>query len=169
MFEPEKFNDAIARVETRALPIPFGNSKYQIDGIVAESQTPERAYRNLLLNFEQRFQDLKRASINRRKSENKVAQIKRQIAGESDKLQQEALMLEIEEIVCGWEYENKLAADCIEELKYMQGMIEKLPEYSRDDFEAAENRYFELKHSGKVNLALPEAIKQSTIKLLEES
>ena len=168
MFELEKFNDAIAHVGARALPIPFGNSKYQIDGIVAESQTPERAYRNLLLNFEQRFQDLKRAAINRRKAQNKIAQIKEQIAGESDMLKQEALMLEVEEIGCGWEYENKLAADCIEELKYMQSMIEKLPEYSREDFEAAECSYFKLKHAGKINHALPESIKQSAIKLLGE-
>jgi len=164
MFQLELFNTAILDVEKRALQIPFGNSKYQIDGIVAESQTPERAYRNLLLNFEQRFLDLKRASINRRKQENKIKQLQKQVTIESDTLKQEALLLEIEEIATGFEYENKLAADCIEELKYMQSMIEQLPEYSREDFEAAEKRYFELKNSGKVSFSLVENIKIGDVK-----
>ena len=168
MFELEKFNDAIQNVEKRALQIPFGNSKYQIDSIVAESQTPERAYRALLLNFEKRFNDLKSGSINRRKQEVKIKQLKRDSDIEQDEFKKELMLLEIEEIATVFEYENKLAADCIEELRYMQSMIEKMPEYSRADFEAAEKGHFELRATGKPNLQLAENIKNGQIKLLSE-
>lgn len=168
MFEIEKFNTAIQDVEKRALSIPFGNSKYQIDSIVADAQTPERAYRSLLLNFGKRFNDLKSGSINRRKQENKVKQLRKQADTEPDELKREALLLDIEEIVTNFEYENKLANDCIEELKYMQSMIEKMPEYSREDFEAAEIKHFELRQSGKPNFQLVENIKSGSIKLIGE-
>jgi hypothetical protein len=166
MFDIKKFNDAIQNVEKRALNIPFGNSKWQIDSIVAEAQTPERAYRALLLNFESRFNDLKSGSINRRKQENKVKQLQKQADTELDELKREALLLEIEEIVTNFEYENKLASDCIEELKYIQGMIEKMPEYSRAEFEAAEAGHFELRQTNKPNFQLVENIKKGEIKCL---
>lgn len=167
MFEIEKFQNAIQAVEKRALPIPFGNSKFQIDSIVAESHTPERAYRALLLNYHKRFNDLKMGSINRRKNENKIRQLQKQADLENDELKREELLLQIEEISSMFAYENKLADDCIEELKYMQGMIEKMPEYSRNDFEKAEGKYFELKAGNKPNLQLPETIKHGEIKCLE--
>jgi hypothetical protein len=166
MFEIEKFNDAIQTVEKRALQIPFGNSKYQIDSIVAESQTPERAYRSLLLNFEKRFNDLKSGSINRRKQENKVKRLQLEADLESDDLKREAILLDIEEIITNFDYENKLADDCIEELKYMQGMIEKMPEYSRAEFEAGEKNYFELRATNKPNFQLVENIKSGDMKCL---
>lgn len=166
MFEIEKLNDAIANVEKRALSIPFGNSKYQIDSIVAEAQTPERAYRALLLNFEKRFNDLKGGSINRRKQENKVKQLQRKIELETDELVKEELMLEVEEIITNFDYENKLADDCIQELKYMQSMIEKMPEYSRAEFEAGEKNHFELRATNKPNFQLVENIKSGVQKCL---
>jgi hypothetical protein len=166
MFEIEKFSSAIQDVEKRALSIPFGNSKHQIDSIVADAQTPERAYRSLLLNFEKRFNDLKSGSINRRKQENKVKRLQLEADLESDDLKREAILLDVEEIITNFDYENKLADDCIEELKYMQGMIEKMPEYSRKEFEAAEAGHFELRQTNKPNFQLVENIKSGDIKCL---
>jgi hypothetical protein len=158
----QKYSNVIENINQRYQDIPFGNSKWQMDSLIAAEQTPERAYRHLLINFQKRFNDLKSCSINRRKAENKVKQIQRQIEKETDELILEELSLEIEEITCGWEYENKLAKDCVVELEYMNSMIEKLPRFTKDEFEAGENEHFKLRNK-ESNMQLVSSIKNNLL------
>jgi hypothetical protein len=154
------FDQSIKNIQERSLPIPFGNSKYQMDSLVANEQTPERAYRHLLINFQKRYNDLKICSIGRRKAQNKVKQFQKQLETETDELKKEAILLDIEEITCCWEAENKLAEDCITELKYMQSMIEQLPAYTNEQFENGEASHFKLRGQSE-NKELLAAIKEN--------
>lgn len=165
MFDLTEISGKTDGVMVRSMEIPFGNSTHQIDSIISEAKTPERAYRALLINYHKRFNDIKSCSIERRRQENKVKQLKRDMEAESDELRRESLALEIESIMASWEYENKLAADCIHELKYMQSMIDKMPRFNRAQFEHAEPRYFAC---SAPDPALPEVISSGKLNYLPE-
>lgn len=158
----EKYSNTISDITQRSQEIPFGNSKWQMDSLIASEGTPERAYRHLLLNFHKRYNDLKSCSIGRRKSENKIKQIQKKLETEQDDLIREELILEIEEIMCSWEYENKLAKDCVVELEYMLSIINKLPRFTKEDFENGEKLHFKLKNVD-INMNLVESIKNNLL------
>ena len=170
----EQLSGDMEQVQKRLFDIPFGNSAFQIDSIVAGEKTPERAYRALLLNYTQRYKDLEHGSICREQSQNKVKMLKNKIAKLKAKISEfdsvkgaleiEELNLtiidtelEIKKIVSGWEFENKLSTDCVQELKHMMNMIAKMPEYNRQDFEQAEEKHFD--KSLPVNNQLPQLIR----------
>ncbi len=55
MFDIQPYSQTINEIQQRSLAIPFGNSKWQMDFLVASEQTPERAYRHLLVNYQKRY------------------------------------------------------------------------------------------------------------------
>lgn len=158
------FANNFKEVVERSAVIPFGNSNWQIDSIVSEAKTPERAYRALLLNFTTKLNDLKTAERKRRRDLLEVELLKEQIAQEDNPLKKKLLELDIEEVESGYEYTNKLALDCVMELNHMWGYIEKMPHYSRADFEQGEVEHFKLRNAQENNYKLLSDIKNKTLK-----
>lgn len=163
-----EFMPLLKEVYQRSLDIPFGNSKWQIDSIISESKTPERAYRALLLNFQTKLNDLKKAEIKRKKDIIKVKLLKQDKIEEDNTLKRDLIDLEIEEIESSYEYTNKLALDCVEELNYMWSYLDKMKKYTREEFEAGEIRHFELRNAQPNNQTLITLIKSKQLTETEE-
>jgi hypothetical protein len=159
----DKFKKLMIEVSKRSLQIPFGNSKWQIDSIVNEAKTSERAYRALLLNFTTKLNDLKTAERKRRKDVLKIKLLQEKIKKEKNKLERELLEIDIEEIESGFEYTNKLALDCVEELNYMWSFIEKLPKYTREEFEAGEIEHFKKRGVPALDASFLDSIKNKQL------
>lgn len=125
--------------------IPFENSHAQTDSVIEDCLTPQRAYRMLGLRFLARYQDLRRCSIQRRKAQNKVKQLQKKLEETQEELKREEYQLEIEEITVGWDYEDKLANDCKQELMHLLKRLKQLPCYDRKDFEDSDVAWLAMK------------------------
>lgn len=138
------FND----ITKRMWNIPFDNSQFQNENFIINSAgTQERAYRSAALRLQNRLEALKHAHFTERKTAVKLKQLERKLETEQDDLECELIRIEIEEILSGKAYSDKLVNDAIVEANQLYQFISSCPEYTREDFENAERKYFEKKLS----------------------
>lgn len=122
--------------------VPFGNSVYQIQNFTAGKETPERRYRNCLLQIDQKQRALKECEFRRKRLDIDIAEIKEKMLG-AEKFEKQRLEIDLEEKQFGLDYEIKLIEDCIIEIAAYKAILKDLPEFTREDFEQAEQEYWE--------------------------
>lgn len=137
-------NEALLNIEKRFYNIPFENSNFQNNAFVVAAQiTPERAYRAIGLRIHSKLRALQENYFNERKSEIRIGELQELIASSTiskwDKMRHE---LEIEQILTGRPYTEKLKNDAMQEIACLYSHLEKLPEYTREEFEAGELQHF---------------------------
>lgn len=161
----ENFND----LKEKMRDVPFGNSKFQILHFIAQEETPERVYRNCLLQLNQKIKSLKECSFRRRRREIEVKEIKSKINTVSG-LEKERLQVDLDEAQFYLDEEVKLIEDCMIEIKTYEKIIESLPSYSREDFEKSERVYWERKllSDAVQDLKLRGTIDKGILKSLEK-
>jgi cell fate (sporulation/competence/biofilm development) regulator YmcA (YheA/YmcA/DUF963 family) len=137
-------NEALLNIEKRFYNIPFENSNFQNNAFVVAAQiTPERAYRAIGLRIHSKLRALQENYFNERKSEIRIGELQELIESSAtskwDKMRHE---LEIEQILTSRPYTEKLKNDAMQEIACLYAHLEKLPEYTREEFEAGEMQHF---------------------------
>lgn len=140
-------NDVINKVYESFNDIPFENSDFQNDQFVINAQiTPERAYRALGLRLTSRIRSLQEAYFGRKKEEIDIAELQEKIndpeTNKWDKMRHE---LDIQQKLSQRKYTEKLINDCIHECNRLYALYEKMPKYTREQFEAAEKTHYTLR------------------------
>ena len=121
--------------------VPFGNSAFQIQHIIANEHTAERAYRTVLLQYDSKMKALKECSFRRKRVEVDIEEINEKMKSASG-FDAKRLEIDLEEKAYALEAELKLIEDCMIELKVYEDIINGLPEFTRKDFERAELEYW---------------------------
>lgn len=142
----QEINLVLQDVQKRSEPIPFGNSAFQnINFIKNIKMSDTRAYRDMLLRVNDRIRACKEAIYSIRKEDIDILELREKIANEEtskfDKMRAE---IDLEQKLENRAYTEKLFKDAEEEIKTLYCEIRKMPEFSREQFEAGEREYFEL-------------------------
>ena len=137
-------NTALQDIEARFFDIPFENSNFQNDMFVVAAQiTPERAYRAIGLRIHSKLRALQECYFGERKSEIRIGELTELIESPDttkwDKMRHE---LEIEHILTNSPYTDKLKNDAQREVACLYAHLEKLPQYTREQFEDGERQHF---------------------------
>ena len=139
----------VSECEDAFADIPFGNSKFQIENFVINSQyTPERAYRAIGLAVSSRIRALKEAYFNLKKEEIDIDELEWKIVQKStSEWDKRRFTIEIEEKNENKEYTKKLINDALHELSAHYEVFKKMPRYTREQFEDGERKHFEIRLS----------------------
>lgn len=141
-----EINLVLQDIEKRSEPIPFGNSAFQnINFIKNIKMSDTRAYRDMLLRVNDRIRACKEAIYSIRKEDIDILELQEKISNEQttkfDKMRAE---IDLEQKLENRRYTEKLFKDAEEEIKTLYHYISQMKEYSREEFEAGEQEYFEL-------------------------
>jgi hypothetical protein len=134
-------------IDDKMKQVPFGNSAFQIANFIAQQETPERAYRNILLQLDAKRTAMKECEFRRRRREIDIAENEKMMITAID-YEKERCQVNIDEAKFYLDKEIKLIEDCIIEIKVYESLLEKLPAYSREDFENGELEYWKARLLG---------------------
>ena len=127
--------------------IPFGNSGFQIENfIINAAQTPERAYRSIGLGMRAKINALREAFYGLKKEDIEIEELTAKL--KTDQLndyERRKTILEIERKEEIRRDVRKLIKDAMAELAVFYRIFKKLPRFTREQFEAGERKYFEIR------------------------
>jgi hypothetical protein len=133
----------ISEIEDSFYDIPFGNTAYQTKTfVVAAGITPERAYRAIGLQMLSVLNSLRNSIIGYKIGQIQLEQKKELLNTTTDKFEKQILELEILRDSTGENYHKKTINDIICELNVLYSEFKKLPKFTREQFEIAEQNYF---------------------------
>ncbi len=137
----------IEEYEEGFFDIPFGNSRFQIENfIINAAHTPERAYRAIGLTMRAKIQALREAYYALKKQEVDIEEAQEKVASNyHTKWEKKRAAIDIEQKEEMRRDTKKLINDALAELSYLYGVFKKMPRYTREEFEAGERRYFEIR------------------------
>jgi len=140
-------SQVLSEFDRRFFAIPFGNSDFQNRKFVMEAQyTPERAYRALGLRLADRLNALNEARFNLQRREVDIEELQEKLAGNwVDKFTRRRLEIDLAEKQSTANYITKMVNDALAEVATLWGEIQKFPEFTREQFEAAEQQHFEIR------------------------
>lgn len=127
--------------------IPFGNSKFQIENFVVNSQhTPARMYRAVGLSSSAKIRALREALYSRKKEEIDIEELEEKIADPlTSKFDKRRFQLDIEQKMENREYTKKLVNDALHELSQYYRIFKSLPKLTRPEFEQEEKKHFKIR------------------------
>lgn len=128
-------------IKDRMQEIPFGNSVFQIAQFILNQESPERAYRAALVNYDAKMKALKESDFRRKRKDIDLREIDEKLL-KAEGFERERLLIDKEEAEYGLNEELKLIHDCKVEIEAYKKVIESLPAYSREDFEKSELSYW---------------------------
>lgn len=128
-------------IKNRMQEIPFGNSVFQIAQFILNQESPERAYRAALINYDAKMKALKESEFRRKRKDIDLREIDEKLL-KAEGFDKERLLIDKEEAEYGLNEELKLIHDCEVEIEAYKKVIEALPAYSREDFEKSELAYW---------------------------
>lgn len=148
--------------------VPFGNSSFQILNFT-ENQTPERQYRNILLQLHQKINALKECEFKRKRINIDIQEIKNKLKI-AEGFEKERLEIDIEEKEYHLKSQEKLIKDAMIEINIYNEVLEKLPKFTREEFENAELGYWKdrLENDAKKELISTGTISVGTQQALEK-
>jgi len=134
----------ISKIEDSYFEIPFGNTAFQTKAfVVAASITPERAYRAVGLQLMSILSSLRMTIIDKKIAKVKLEQKREKLKSpDLDKFEKEILELEILMETSGHRHGEKLINDSLQEFNVLYAEFMKLPKFTREQFESAEENYF---------------------------
>jgi len=136
-------------IKEKVRQVPFGNSVFQIQHFIADQETPERKYRNVLLQWDSKMKAMKECQFRRKRKEIDIAEIEYKLEkGQLSEFDRKRLEIDLEEAEYGLEEEIKLIEDCIIEIKTYEDIISNLPEFTRAEFEKSERQYWKMRLIG---------------------
>lgn len=123
--------------------VPFGNSVFQIQNFIANAETPERVYRNTLLQYDSKMKALHECQFRRRRNQIVIDEAREKMKDENlSCFDKRRLQVDIDEAQYRLDSEMKLIEDCLIEIKVYEDIIRSLPDFTREDFEKAEITYW---------------------------
>jgi hypothetical protein len=150
---PEAVGDVLAEIEAAYLDVPFGNSDFQNRAFVmAAEHTPARAFRAIGLRMFDRIRALKESAFQERLTAIDIEEKEARIADpDTSDFDRRRLRIEIEKILDGKTYADKLKGDALRELECLYAEFKKLPHYTREQFEAEEHAHFQERLTRQLN------------------
>ena len=124
--------------------VPFGNSVFQIQNFIANQDTPQRSYRHVLLQLDAKIKAMKECSFRRRRKEIDIKEIEEKLKI-AEGYVKERLEIDLEEAQYQMEAEIKLIEDAAIEIAAYEKILEKLGDFTREEFEQAERGYWEVR------------------------
>lgn len=137
----------LAEIQEAFYDIPFENSQFQTEAFVIAAQaTPERAYRAIGLRMNSKIQAILEAKHGRAKEEIDIEELQAVVDDpEASSFARRRAQLDISYKLANRKYTDKLMNDAITELNVLYGHFQKLPKYTREQFELGEKQHFETK------------------------
>lgn len=132
----------IKKIQEKMKNVPFGNSVFQIQSFVANEYTPERNYRNVLLQISQKINAMEECRFRRKRKEIDIEEINEKLKNASG-FDKRRLEVDLEEAEYSLENEIKLIEDCVIEIKAYENILDTLPDFTREQFEKSERFYWE--------------------------
>lgn len=134
--------------------VPFGNSVFQIMNFIASEESPERVYRKVLLQLDQKEKAMKECYFRRKRREVDIEEIVKKLETVPEGFEKQRLEIDLEEAEFYLEDEIKLIQDCMIEIEAYKKILETLPDYTREDFENSENEYWKQRLLSSANREL---------------
>ena len=122
--------------------VPFGNSIFQIKNFTDGRETPQRRYRHCLLQLRKKEQAMKECYFRRRRFEIDLEGIEEKLIS-TQGYEKKRLEIDLEEKKYQLDSEINLIEDCVVEIATYRDLLKDLPEYTREEFEEAEQGYWE--------------------------
>ena len=122
--------------------VPFGNSIFQITTFGHGQETPERQYRNCLLQLDKKLKALQECKFRRVRLEIDIEELRDKFINENNVYGKRRIEVDIEEKTYCLESEIKLIEDALIEVAVYADILKKLPAFTREEFERAEAKYW---------------------------
>ena len=148
--------------------VPFGNSVFQIMNFTAGKETPQRRYRHCLLQLSQKLNVLKECELRRKRIDIDIAELEENIL-KTKGFDKQRLKIDLEEKLFHLDNELKLIEDCAIEVNTYKHILNDLPEFTREEFELGEPKYWEARLLGdaKQEMLSTGSVNVQTISSLE--
>jgi hypothetical protein len=121
--------------------IPFWQFCFPDCQFYRKDETPERSYRAILLNLDDREKALKESYFKRKRREIDIEEIKEKLKTATG-FEKKRLEVDLEEAEWALEVEIKYIEDCLIEIETYKKLLSFFPEFTREDFEKAEIVYW---------------------------
>jgi len=128
-------------IKQKMRQVPFGNSAFQIMKFTTNHDTPERSYRNILIQLDSKMNAMAECKFRRQRREIDIAENEEKMKTATG-FELDRYKVNIEEAQYYLDKEIKLIEDCMIEIKVYEKLLEGLPSYSREDFENGEGEYW---------------------------
>lgn len=133
----------IQEIKEASKNVPFGSSEFQNIYFSANQETPERKYRHLVLQMDQKINTLQHCKFNRDRIELAIEELEYKIHScEPDSFEARKLKIDLKEKQWALNNEVKLIEDAIIELVTFYSMFKQLPSIDRLTFEKQEKVYW---------------------------
>ena len=144
--------EIVSEFDRRFFAIPFGNSDFQNRKFVMEAQyTPERAYHALGHRLADRLQALNEARFSLQRREVDIEELQEKLAGDLPKFERRRLEIDLAEKQSNANYTAKMVNDALVEVDTLWTEAQKFPEFTREQFESAEQQHFEIRLKRQVH------------------
>lgn len=141
--------DKVTEIQEAAFDIPFGNSRFQIEEMICNEETPERAYRKVLLQLNQKLKALSEAKHRRQRTNVDLAEIGYKLGKIIDNdFERNRLCIDMEEKEEQLLDEEKFINDALQECAIYYKVFQSLPKITREEFERGEFPYWEKRLTG---------------------
>lgn len=131
-------------IKEKMRQVPFGNSAFQIMKFTTNHESPERSYRNILIQLDSKLNAMSECKFRRKRREIDIAENEEKLKTATG-FDKERILVNMEEAQYYLEKEIKLIEDCMIEIKIYEKLLEDLPDYTREDFENSEYEYWKIR------------------------
>lgn len=140
----ENTGDVLKEIDDAFFDIPFENSQFQTEHFVINAAlTPERAYRAIGLRMHNRLRALREAQFSRMREDVDIDEARSVIKNEkSTGFERRRAEITIQEKLANRPFTDKLINDALAELNVLYAHFQRLPRFTRQQFEDAEKDYF---------------------------
>lgn len=164
--------DRIEEIKKMMWDIPFGNTRFQIQNFLRE-YTPERQLRMILLQMNEKITSLEKYKLNRQRIELDLEEIEEKIA-KAEGRDRKRLEIDLVEKQMDHQASMKLVNDTVAEVQTYDTLLREVQtavgEVSRDSFEKAEQKYWEMRllDDARTNLTGNGSIDRGTLQSLQK-
>ena len=143
----ESVSAVLQEMQTAFYDIPFENSQFQTENFVLAAQvTPERVYRAIGLRMHSKVQAVLEAKHARAKEDIDIEELQAKIDNpDTSEFDRRRAQLDIDFKLANRPYTDKLMNDALTELNILYSHFQKLPRYTREQFELGERKHFDIK------------------------
>ncbi|QGH73443.1 MAG: hypothetical protein [Podoviridae sp. cty5g4] len=163
------FKNDLDDIKTQFKNVPFGESMFQIKAFNRGQETPERLYRNCLLQLDKKIRALYECKFRRRRIDIDIAELKSKL-NQAKSFDKQRYEIDIEEKEYQLETEIKLIEDALIEVEVYKKILSEIPQFTREEFEKSESVYWEKRLLGdmKKEMLSSGSVGKDTIKSLEQ-
>ena len=163
----ENIGGVLEELELAFFDIPFQNSDFQTKAfVVAAQQTPGRAYRAVGLQMFSKIEAIREHKFQvQMRGIDKEEKLEKMEDSATSEFDRRRLRLELAHAESGARYAEKLLNDAVHELNILYAEFNRLPKYTRAQFEAEEPAHFRAKLARQLTSAGP---KEALLNMTED-